>query len=157
MASYLHFNYIVDNFLDLSKQKVVGLPDVGFFLEYNGINGSTNYSNAMQYVFNSQNISSSIADAQECYNNKDLMQSECIFPQNMARTIKIPVFVLNSQYDAWQVPNILGSKNATLINEYGQNFTRLLKDNFLKYSDESTGIVYGGVCYIIIIAFHYCL
>ena len=144
LAAFNHINYVVDNFVDLTKTKVVGLPDVGFFIEYNGVNGDTNYSNAMKWVFNNQNVSSSIVDADQCYNDANLMEDECIFPQNMARTIKVPVFVLNSQYDAYQVPNILGSNNATLINEYGYNFTQLLINNFLKHSNESSGIVYGG-------------
>lgn len=47
----------------------------------------------------------------------------------MTRSIKIPVFVMNSRYDAWQIPNTLGSNDDTFFNEYGQNFTKLLKDN----------------------------
>ena len=33
--------------------------------------------------------------------------ADCIFPQNFAQHVATPMHVTQSQYDAWQLPNIL--------------------------------------------------
>ncbi len=64
----------------------------------------------------------------------------CIFPQNIAGDNTIPTFVFNSQYASWQVNNILGTTNAALINQFGQNFTSLLLNNYMKKNEIRGGI-----------------
>ena len=53
----------------------------------------------------------SLANASGVYNKQCLssapVDTDCIFPQNFARYIATPMHVTQSQYDAWQLPNIL--------------------------------------------------
>ncbi len=99
LGVFLHAEYLVETYFDLSKTKVVAMPSVGFFLDYNGINGSTNYSNAMEWVFYNQQTQGSM-EGSSCFNKYDEENEkyECWFPQNFTPDISIPVFVLNSQY-----------------------------------------------------------
>eukprot|EP01084_Bolivina_argentea_P169847 294378_1 len=121
------------------------MPDVGFFIEYNGYEGQTQWANKIKYIYEMQNVSSSIFDP-KCF-NKAWNDSECVFPQNIAGDNVVPTFVyiLNSQYDKYQAQAILGTgtSNATLLNEYGQNFTRILRDNYLSRNSVS-GNIYGA-------------
>eukprot|EP01084_Bolivina_argentea_P258666 436173_1 len=144
LSVFIHSNYIADNFFNLSQTKLVSMPDVGFFLEYNGWNGMTQFATKNEHLYNMQNVSSSIVDP-ICFSNKNLNASECIFAQNVAGNIKIPTFILNSQYDSAQANDVLGTgnSNATLLNEYGQNFTRILINLFLDNNNLS-GNIYGA-------------
>ena len=54
-----------------------------------------------------------------------------MFAQHLAPFIKTPLFVLQAQYDSWQVPNILGSKTPALVNEFGANLTALVRSTIL--------------------------
>eukprot|EP01084_Bolivina_argentea_P007636 14340_1 len=151
-AVYLHSNYIADKYFNLTKTKFVSLPDIGFFINYNGYppNSITNFSNGMKWVFDNQNISSSILSPL-CFDDEYPQINNCIFAQNIAGNITIPIFVLNSQYDQWQAQNILGtgSSNATLLNEYGKNFTKILINNVLSHN-KYNGNIYGAfidACY----------
>ncbi len=67
----------------------------------------------MKWIYDNMNVSASIMDP-NC-----MLSDGCIFPQNIAGDNMIPTFVFNSQYDSWQVNNILGTTNAALINELG--------------------------------------
>ena len=143
LGVFLHTNYIADNFFDLGKTKLVSMPDVGFFLEYNGWQGKTQWADKMRSIFAMQNVSSSISDYM-CF-AKDWNASECVFAQNIAGDNLVATFVLNSQYDAYQAQSILGTgtANATLLNEYGHNFTRILTDSYLARNGEA-GDIYGA-------------
>ena len=144
LATFIHTNYIAVNFFDLTKTKLVSMPDVGFFIEYNGWNGKTQWANHIKYGYNMHNVSSSIIDS-PCFDNKNWNNSECVFAQNIAGDNIIPTFALNSQYDQYQAQSILGTgtSNATLLNEYGQNFTRILINNYLSRNSVS-GNIYGA-------------
>eukprot|EP01084_Bolivina_argentea_P136188 239864_1 len=143
LATFLHTNYIAENFINLNKTKYVSLPDVGFFIEYNGYNGMTQWANKMRYIYKMQNISTSIYDP-KCF-DKAWNDSECVFAQNIAGDNLVPTFILNSQYDQYQAQSILGTatSNATLLNEYGQNFTRILINNYLD-KNKVSGNIYGA-------------
>ena len=135
LATFAHSNYIANYVKSKGvNAKIVSLPNVGFFLDYNGYEGITNYGTGMEWVYTNMNASDSILDS-DCVLGKD-----CIFPQNIAGGNVIPTFIFNSQYDAWQVINILGTMNASLINDFGRNFTGLLIDNYLKKNDVNGGI-----------------
>ena len=128
LAVFLHSNFIANNFFNLKQTKLVSLPKIGFFIEYNGWNGKTQFAQKMRFIHSMQNVSS-----------KD---SESVFAQNIAADIVIPTFVLNSQFDSWQAQNILGTgkSNKKLLNEYGRNFTRILTNDFLAKNSENGGI-----------------
>jgi len=96
--------------------RVVGMPDSGFFLDYET---QMEYSSNMQWVFTQQNASVGVdADCLDYYEPLN-EQWKCIFAEYTSPFIQTPIFPLQSEYDSWQVPNILGSTNATLINKYG--------------------------------------
>ena len=120
------------------------MPDVGFFIEYNGWEGKTHFADNMKHLYEMGNLSSSILDP-VCFDNKNWNHSECIFAQNIAGDNIVPTFVLNSQYDSAQAKAILGTgnSNATLLNEYGQNFTRILMDDFLS-RNKVNGNIFGA-------------
>ena len=130
----------------VASVKFVAMPDVGFFLEYNGYNETyyTNFSNGLKWVYNAMNISqgSSIISP-SCYNKYSKINQEwqCIFPQNIANEMEMDTFVLNSQYDSYQAENILGTgtNSTVLLNEYGKNFTNLLKQRFLSFNGKNRG------------------
>lgn len=50
----------------------------------------------------------------------------CFFAQWTSPFIETPIFPLQSEYDSWQVPNILDSNNPQLVNKYGENLTALV-------------------------------
>eukprot|EP01084_Bolivina_argentea_P159390 277596_1 len=125
LTTYLHTNYIYDTYLN-HVSNVYSLPDCGFFMDSNGVNGVTNYSNAMKWVYKEQNITSDkycLEWTEKNQKNDDL----CIFAANVAPWIKVPLFALQSQYDMWQIPNILGTTNVTYIDWYGQNLTAFIQ------------------------------
>eukprot|EP01084_Bolivina_argentea_P310758 537784_1 len=144
LAVFIHTNYIANNFFNLSQTKLVSLPDVGFFIEYNGYQGKTQWAEKIKHCYAMQNVSSSIIDP-VCFANNNLNESQCVFAQNIAGDNEIPTFILNSQYDSYQATKILGTgdTNATLLNEYGQNFSRILMDNFLAKNNANRSI-YGA-------------
>ena len=144
LATWLHSDWIYDNLLKdnlINKNcHVSALPDSGYFLDYNGYNGATNYSNGLKWVFTNGNMSyGSINEGCiEYYGGKDNVNvSNCVFAQNIAPFVSIPFFVLNSEYDSWQVANILGTSNASIINEYGKNFTRIMFDNYVNNNNNN--------------------
>ena len=91
----------------------------------------------------------------------------CMFAQYTSPFIKVPVFPLQSKYDAWQVPNvrvgevgavrchrvltrptraqILGNKSPALVNEYGANFTKIITDYLLSHQPKNG--VFLDACY----------
>ncbi|OMO97181.1 Pectinacetylesterase [Corchorus olitorius] len=83
LASLIH----CDDFRDhLPKDATVKCaPDAGFFLDELDILGHA----TMRAYF------------------ADLVQLQCIFPQEIVKNVKTPVFIINSAYDAWQIPNVL--------------------------------------------------
>jgi len=136
LSTWLHSDWIKDNLLNNLNNKdarISALPDSGFFIDYNGYTGNTNYSNGMKWVFNNGNMSYGSINS-DCINNyggKDSSNAyNCVFAQNIAPFVDIDLFVLNSEYDAWQTSNILGSTANDTINEYGKNFTEIIYNNF---------------------------
>ena len=55
----------------------------------------------------------------------------CMFAPHLAPFIETPLFVLQAKYDAWQIPNILGSSDAAAINAFGADMLKLLRANVL--------------------------
>ena len=170
----LHSNYIVQNIniIDIPKEtakkmnvsniNIAALVNVGYFIKYNGHYPTiSNYSVGMQWIFNNINASASIVSAYDsglqlsetrlnsdnATTDCDASSSDCMFAQNIAGHIDIPVFIFNSQYDAWQINNILGNaNNATLINQFGQNFTRILKVHYLDENTSGNFAAYINSC-----------
>ena len=63
----------------------------------------------------------------------------CIFAQETAPYVHVKMFPLQSRYDSWQDSQELISSNATLINEYGANMTKIFETNYInnaRYDEE---------------------
>lgn len=101
--------------------KVAGLPDSGFFVDFNSY--ADGYESQMQWVYKNQNISS---DSQ-ClvFYTSAGAEWKCIFAQYIAPFVKTAVFPLQSKFDSWQIVNDLNSTNPVKVNEYGANMTNL--------------------------------
>jgi hypothetical protein len=127
LATYLHLDWWRNN-LPVSI-KVVGLPDSGFFLDYES--PVQKYHSSMIWVFENQNSTSGVnQDCIAAY--KPLSQEwKCIFAQYTSPHIKTPIFPLQAEYDSWQTSNILGSSDPKLINEWGATLTTLVKNGLL--------------------------
>ena len=143
LATWLHSDWIYNNLLKNKISKncyVSALPDSGYFINSNGYHGKTNYSNGLKWVFNNGNLSYGSVNS-DCINyyggQDDINAVNCVFAQNIAPFVNIPLFALNSKYDSWQTENILGSSNATLINEFGKNFSEIMNQQYLSTNNKN--------------------
>jgi hypothetical protein len=104
LATYLHADY-VRNFLP-SSVYVKAIADAGFFLDAKNWQGQYHIRPLYQYVFKMQNCSGGVnSDCIAAANPGE--EWMCFFAQYTFPHIKTPLFVLNSAYDTWQLPNIL--------------------------------------------------
>jgi len=131
LATFLHVDWWKARLPSASK--VVGMPDSGFFLDYEA---GPNYHGNMIWVFNQMNSTSGVNDrCIAAYSNAD--RWHCIFAEHTAPHITTPIFPLQSQYDSWQIPNILGSNNAADINKYGALLVSRVQSSVLNRSTNS--------------------
>jgi len=128
LATYLHVDWWSENLP--GKSVVKGLPDSGFFLDYDSVSGPK-YATDMAWVFNQQNATSGVN--QDCITSHAKTKDEykCFFAEHTAPFIKTPIFPLQSEYDSWQVQNILGSNNVEAVNTFGTLLTDRLKNSVL--------------------------
>eukprot|EP00698_Gefionella_okellyi_P004336 TRINITY_DN14011_c0_g1_i1.p1 TRINITY_DN14011_c0_g1~~TRINITY_DN14011_c0_g1_i1.p1 ORF type:complete len:386 (-),score=77.54 TRINITY_DN14011_c0_g1_i1:67-1224(-) len=125
LATYLH----VDWWHELLRgRKVVGLPDSGFFLDFES---AANYHNGMMWVFQAMNSTRGVNDECVIAHSRTHDEWMCIFAEHVSPFIRTPLFAMQSQYDAWQIGNDLDSKDPAAINKYGARLTQLVKTNLL--------------------------
>lgn len=130
LSTYLH----LDQWASMLKQscsahpKVVGMPDSGWFSDYEG---PPHYHSGMMWVFNQQNSTSGVNDKCIAAHQQTGDTWKCIFAEHTARHIQTPIFPLQSTYDSWSVANDLGSKDTKEINAYGSRLAKLLEQNVL--------------------------
>jgi hypothetical protein len=103
------------------------VPDAGFFLDHARYGtGEHHFGAEMRITWQIANASHSWSP--QCVAAHSSTPSDCIFPQNFAEYIKTPLHVTQSQYDAWQLPNILalgcdppkGDCNASQLSSFQQ-------------------------------------
>lgn len=101
------------------------------------INGNKNmdYAKAMRDVFTFMNISAGAnaaclqaahraANSSHGFDSK----SDCIFAANLIPHIKTPIFLIQPQFDSWQVLHIYSqTSTAQGVNEYGKQLVQQLK------------------------------
>lgn len=133
LATFLHADAWAAAF---PRARSVALPDSGFFVDadYPHANVSRpghsgvglppgQYHTGMVWVYHAMNASFGVnAACVSHYKALGLDDSACMFAEHTAPHVATPMFVLNSQYDSWQTANILGSKDPTAINAFGQTF-----------------------------------
>lgn len=122
MATYYWANYVYDN--SINKQ-VVAIPDSGLFLvEYVNSFGSS----LSEYIINLFKLMDNDVDLPmpECKTAFPDDPMQCYSANNIAKFIKPPIFIIESQYDMWSIKNILwltcvGSKTVGTMTNCSQS------------------------------------
>ncbi|XP_066311572.1 pectin acetylesterase 5-like [Miscanthus floridulus] len=94
-----------DNFRARFPQEVPVkcLPDGGFFLDVKDLSGERYMRSIFNGVVQLQNVSKVLP--KDCLAKKD--PTECFFPAELIKSISTPTFIVNSEYDAWQIANVV--------------------------------------------------
>lgn len=122
-----------------SSIKIRGMADSGFFVEYTGgrqytkrkewheeevVDGVLDFATSMRNVFTFANMSAGVHS--DCiYRHDQSSMSSCIFAKNIIRHIKTPIFIIQPQYDQWQIWHVYGGPdNYTLLNQIGRSIVQ---------------------------------
>ncbi|KAG4152423.1 hypothetical protein ERO13_D04G121200v2 [Gossypium hirsutum] len=79
------------------------LADAGFFLDEPDILGNRTMSNFYHDVVQLQGVAKSLH--KNCIT--EMEPSKCIFPQQIIKNIRTPLFIVNPAYDFWQIQHVL--------------------------------------------------
>lgn len=104
LATYLHADHVRAQ-LPVSLAFYAAVPDAGFFLDHATTGGEYHFGAEMRITWALANGSSSYNP--RCVAVHSGIPSDCIFPQNFAQYLRAPLHVTQSQYDSWQLANIL--------------------------------------------------
>ena len=144
LATYLWTNYI--HSLASNETKVFAVPDSGIFLDQ--ANYMTRQYNYRGIIINFMKLSNVEVNPpmKECVDINPSAKWSCMFAEHLHQYIKVPQFPIQSLYDSWSLPNILGincgvagsfanctSGQMEVIDKYRQNTSEVLKsiaDNF---------------------------
>ena len=90
------------------KVKFFGLPDSGFFVNYDNVN-----TKDKDYFLKMQVLSTFVNKdypypQRACVEANPTTPAVCFLAETMLHYIESPVFISESLYDSWSVPNILG-------------------------------------------------
>ncbi|KAF2303129.1 hypothetical protein GH714_014036 [Hevea brasiliensis] len=101
LATLIH----CDNFRDLMPKDatVKCLADAGFFLDEKDILGNYTMRSFYHNVVHLQGVSKSLP--KDCTSRMD--SSKCLFPREIIKGIRTPLFLVNPAYDYWQIQHIL--------------------------------------------------
>jgi hypothetical protein len=107
---------------------VKGLPDSGYIMDYPSTIGGQELHAQLLWIFHQMNASDGLN--QDCITaHKSSGDTEkCIFIPTGAAYVRTPMFPLQSQYDSWQVQNILRTENVNDINTFGQALENSFKE-----------------------------
>ena len=156
LATWLHTDQWCDALAkDAAGVKCVGLPDSGFFLDYQsptipgaaaaasrellfappGRVGTTvhgNYHAGLRWVYETMNATAGVN--QDCVDahgtggpTTDAPPYLCMFAEHTAVFTHTPIFALQSVYDSWQVGNVLAPNED--VQTLGDNITKRIKAN----------------------------
>jgi len=131
LSTYLHLDYWRS--VIPSSATVKGVADAGWFLDTSSVYGHSIYTPEMQNVFYMMNSTNGVNSNCIAANKANNMTWKCIFAEYTYPHIQTPIFMVNSKYDSWQIPNIyalpcyanLKDCNATELSQllaYGQTF-----------------------------------
>lgn len=138
LATYTWADYIRNR---SSHKNVVAAPDSGIFLDSANFHSKVHeYRNWFENLFHFSNSESS-PPVPDCVKAFPKEPFRCMFAENMEKFIKTPLFPLQSLYDSWSLPNILGigcAKDSSLkacnaqemayIEDYHKNTSKVLTD-----------------------------
>jgi hypothetical protein len=155
LAATLHLDTWCDTIhASNPKTKCVGLPDSGFFMDYQdptvppqppaGHLQTTipgDYRAGMKWVHNAQNTTAGLNAA--CVAAHPTMTWMCMFSEHSIPHTRAPMFAMQSTYDAWQIAHVLknapGSKFAppAMVQAFGNNLTAKITANLLEPNPEN--------------------
>ncbi|GAB2272520.1 hypothetical protein Dimus_007343 [Dionaea muscipula] len=100
LATMIH----CDNFRQiLPESSVKCLADASFFLDEKDVSGRHTMRAFYQNVVELQGVAKSLP--KDCVAKRE--PYECIFPEEIIKSMSTPIFLVNSAYDFWQIQNIL--------------------------------------------------
>jgi len=106
LSTFLHTNYLASQLPAGVQFK--SLPQSGYFLDANNLDSQPVYPAEMKYVYNMQNCSGGV-DLNCSQHTDPANRWKCIFAPSVYPYVSVPIFILNSYYDSWQMDNILGA------------------------------------------------
>lgn len=131
------------------------LLSTGFFLDHPSVSGAFNYRASFQGADPVWNVTGSGGTNLACLAaNPGANAWKCLMAPYIVRYIKTPIYVMNSAYDAWQLPNILQDNcintkdkpcNDTAAMNYGATFKQTIAE--VLTLSENNG-VYVDSCYV---------
>eukprot|EP01084_Bolivina_argentea_P170142 294839_1 len=146
LSVYLHIDYIKNRLS--SNTKVRGLSDSGFFIDYQTDN-SDNFTVGMEWIFDNMNSSYSLN--KQCLNkyNETNEEYQCIFAQYNAPYISTPILALQSQFDSYQIEDILDVEynNDEQIQIYGNNLTSIFNETYLLIENNIHAAILDSCCH----------
>lgn len=101
LASFIHCNSFKQRMPVQADIRCIS--DGGFFLDIPDVNGDYLSRNYFKNVVTLQNISYSLS--QHCTAERD--PAQCFFPQYFLTYIDVPMFIIQSAYDTYQIRNTL--------------------------------------------------
>jgi hypothetical protein len=105
--------YNLDHFATLLPPSVrlVGFPDAGFFMDVKGeTSGKYDYRANFQGADPVWNVTGSGGTNLKCLAANAGEKWKCLMAQYIAPHVETPMFVMNSDYDAWQMEHVLGAQ-----------------------------------------------
>jgi hypothetical protein len=129
--------YNLDHFATLLPKSVrlVGFPDAGFFMDAKDeTSGNYSYRGLFQGADPVWNLTGSGGTNLKCLTANVGAEWKCLMAQYIAPHVETPMFVLNSDYDAWQMEHVLGA---------GDDFSLLFLFVLLGNSDEKAVLPRG--------------
>ena len=105
--------YNLDHFATLLPPSVrlVGFPDAGFFMDVKGeTSGEYDYRGLFQGADPVWNVTGSGGTNLKCLAANAGEKWKCLMAQYIAPHVETPIFVMNSDYDAWQMEHVLGAQ-----------------------------------------------
>ncbi|XP_047320291.1 pectin acetylesterase 8-like [Impatiens glandulifera] len=85
------------------RTKVKCLADAGYFINRKDIAGKSYIETKFNGVVQTHRLAGNLPKT--C--TSKLSPGLCFFPENIVKDIRTPLFILNAEYDVWQVHNIL--------------------------------------------------
>jgi len=84
------------------------MPDSGIFLDENHVlTGQPEYKKMFKNLMRISNVEIAPPVPECALKFKDEIEN-CMFAANLAPFIKAPMFIIQSLYDTWSIPHILG-------------------------------------------------
>jgi O-palmitoleoyl-L-serine hydrolase len=100
-----------------SNIKYWALPDSAFYVDYKSLKTKDyDYKLEMKALYSTLNDPSVPFPQADCVNNYAAEAYKCFLTEYMFPFIRSPLFVIQSGYDSFQIPNVLQSKCQTLSN-----------------------------------------